>query len=165
MRWPWRAGFGEPGGPEPASSTRFRAAARRPLRPGTADQLRHLQGRLGGPPGAGDARAGPTTTGVLGQLLRRPRTGTRAGLLHRRADDRVPKTEYLYGTALLARRHRVVRAGLRRGLQALGRRHRVYGVPPPKRRRCTASSAPERRLPRAVRQPPSTTTARSPTTT
>ena len=45
-----------------------------PLRHGAADQLRHLQGRLGGAPCPGHPRPGAGRRhGLLGQLLRRPR--------------------------------------------------------------------------------------------
>ncbi len=80
------AEFGTKGGPEPANIDEIaERPAPGPLRHGAADQLRHLQGRLGGPPGAGHPRPGarrrrrstrPTSTPTARPSTRRASTPT-----------------------------------------------------------------------------------------
>ena len=100
-----------------------RRPAAGPLRPGAADQLRHLQGRLGGAPCPRHPRPGAGRRhGLLGQFLRRPRARARKGLLHRRAHGPDPEEGVPVQDDVVARSQGVVRPRLRRDLQAIGDR-------------------------------------------
>ena len=138
-----------------------------PVRHGVADQLRHFQGRLGGPPGAGDPRPGARRRhGLLGQFLRRPQARARGALLHRRPDDQDPEEGVPVRDDVVARRKGLVRPRLRRDLQAI--RHRRARLRRAGRREGGAGrllQAHQRRLSRPRAGTPNTTTARSSTTT